>query len=254
MAKQYGSYMGGFAGRLGPAVGYMWNGVWVMRSRPGRVRNPRTAAQVACREAFKAQVQLAAQMRDAVIQGLTMPSRMAHMTSYNLFVSINQPCFALDEGALAVDWEQVQLSVGPVAPVRPLTANVDSHNVLTVTFDPNHSERRSRGRDRVWTYVYCPELGKGVLAAPVYRRDKRVSLMLPDRFAGREAVVYLFVQDEMGEGSPTVGIAVGTADAAAPEPQAGPSAETLPTAAADTYAEPTTTAQATAATPPPGGD
>ena len=58
MAKQSEGYLGGFSGRLGPAVGYMWNGKWCLRSHQQFVHNPRTAAQVEHRELFKQQVQL----------------------------------------------------------------------------------------------------------------------------------------------------------------------------------------------------
>ncbi len=195
--------MGGFAGRLGPAVGYMWNGVWCVRSYQPSVRNPRTAAQMACREAFKMQVQLAAQMREAVVQGLTQLGRQAHMTSYNLFVSMNQPCFAHVDGSLEVDWEHLQLSAGPVAPVEPGAPEVSADGVLSLAFATPQGARRAKGRDRVYLYVHCPELGEGLLAAPVYRRDKHVSLMLPDDYIGLRLVVYTFVQDETGEGSST---------------------------------------------------
>ena len=206
MAKQYGSYMGGFSGRLGPAVGYMWNGIWVVRSRPGQVRNPRSAAQMAQRTAFKAEVQLAAAMRTAVMQGLTPAARQVHMTAYNLFVSINQPCFALSDSGLEVDWEHLQLSAGPVAPVLPQAPQLSADGVLSLEFDPNHGERRSRGRDLVRLYVYCPELEEGRLAAPVYRRDRRISLLLPDEYIGRRLVVYTFAVDEQGNYSPTTGV------------------------------------------------
>lgn len=203
MAKQWGSYMGGFSGKLGPAVGYMWNGKWCLRSLPSQVRNPRTPRQMATRDAFRQQVQLAASMRDAVLHGLTPAARQQGMTAYNLFVSINQPCFALAESQLVVDWAGLQLSVGDVAPVRLGLPAVDADGVLTVDFDPCRGLRRARGNDLVRLYVYCPDLGQGCPAAPVYRRDKRVSLLLPDAFVGRTLQVYASAEDEHGCGSPT---------------------------------------------------
>ena len=204
MAKQWGSYLGGFSGKLGPAVGYMWNGIWVMRSRPAMVRNPRTERQMERRMLFKQEVQLAARMRRGVNQGLTALARQAHMTAYNLFVSLNQHCFGSDDGQLAVDWQGLTLSEGPVAPVVFGAPEVDEGNVLTVAFDRNSSARRARTFDRVYLYVYCPERGEGLLAAPVERADRRVRVALPDWFAGKALEIYGFVQNEKGEGSPTV--------------------------------------------------
>ena len=203
MAKQYGSYLGGFSGRLGPAIGYLWNGRWCLRSRPAYVHNPRSEAQVAHRTLFKAEVQLAARLRWALTTALTAQARAMGMTAYNLFVSMNQPCFALAGGEFCVDWEHLQLSQGPVAPVALGTPAVDADNVLTVSFERNAGMRRSKARDLVHLYVYCPEAGRGVLAAPVYRRDQRIRLLLPEAFRGRTLAIYGFAQDEQGEFSPT---------------------------------------------------
>lgn len=209
MAKQWGSYLGGFSGKLGPAVGYMWNGIWVMRSRPAMVRNPRTERQVEQRMLFKQEVQLAAKMRRGVNQGLTALARQAHMTAYNLFVSLNQRCFGSADGQLTVDWQGLTLSEGPVAPVLFGAPVVDEGNVLTVEFDRNGGARRARAFDRVYLYVYCPERGEGLLTAPVERADRRVRVALPDWFAGKALEIYGFVQNEQGEGSPTAYIPFG---------------------------------------------
>ena len=209
MAKQWGSYMGGFSGKLGPAVGYMWNGIWVMRSRPTMVRNPRTEKQMEQRMLFKQEVQLAARMRRGVNQGLTALARQSHMTAYNLFVSLNQHCFSSDEGQLAVDWQGLTLSEGPVAPVLFGAPEVDERGVLTVPFDRNSSARRARTFDRVYLYVYCPEQEEGVLTAPVERIDRCVRVALPNYFIGKALEIYGFVQNEKGEGSPTMYIPFG---------------------------------------------
>ena len=195
--------MGGFSGKLGPAVGYRWNGIWVLRSRPEYVRNPRTEAQMRCRNRFKASVQLAAAMRMAVAQGFTAIAREHGMTAYNVFVSANQPCFDMRDGQFVVDWRRLSLSEGPVAPVVFGVPSVDERNVLSVSFDRNGGARMSRPHDYVYLYVYCPDLQDGLLAAPVYRRDRVVRLMLPETFVGRELLLYGFVQDDKGVGSST---------------------------------------------------
>ncbi len=203
MAKQYGSYLGGFSGKLGPAIGYMWNGRWCMRSRPAQVHNPRTEAQVAHRTAFKGEVQLAARMRWAVMQGLTASARELGMTAYNLFVSLNQPVFSLEAGQLAVDWSRLQLSVGPVAPVKVESARVKDEMNLEVDFERNPLHMSCDAYDEVHLFVYSPAAGQGYLAAPVYRRQRKVSVMLPDSFAGSEVHIFMYVTDQQGRCSET---------------------------------------------------
>ena len=203
MATLSSGYLGGFSGKLGPAVGYMWNGKWCLRSRPAQVRNPRSEAQVMHRQLFKQQVQLAARMRWAVNTCLTLLAREAGMTAYNLFVSLNQPCFGQEDGALTVDWASLQLSLGPVAPVALGRATVTDDGRLEVDFERNPLHMASNAYDQVRLYVYSPELGQGYLSAAVYRREGRVALLLPAGFAGTELHLYAFAFDRQGRYSAT---------------------------------------------------
>ena len=192
--------MGGFNGKLGPVVGYMWNGVWCMRGHNPYPHNPRTAKQVAHREMFKQEVQLAANMRWAVITGMRDIAREAHMTPYNLFVKVNQPAFSLDNNRLQVDYSALTLSLGTLPQVEPGAMEWTADNVLNVSF----GRGGGRSTDYVYLYVYVPELESGTLAAPVYRRDKSLSISLPDAFAGHEVQLYGYVFDRMGRFSPTI--------------------------------------------------
>ena len=200
MAKQSGGYLGGFSGRLGPAVGYMWNGVWCLRVHQPKVTNPRTEAQVAHRDMFKQEVQLAAKMRWAVNTTMRDVARMVHMTPYNLFVKENQHAFGYADGRLQVDYSALRLSIGDVPPVEMGTMEWTADNVLNVSFQKG----RGSNYDLVYLYVYVPELGNGFLSAPAYRRDRRIAVALPDSYAGCEAQVYLMVQHANGRWSETV--------------------------------------------------
>ena len=198
MAKQQNGYLGGFAGRLGTAVGYQWNGKWCLRRMPTQMTNQRTVKQMEHRQAFKEQVQLAACMRSAVLAGLTAEARSLGMTSYNLFVHLNQQAFSMVEGGMQTDWRMLRLSIGPLAPVAFGAATIDEHNTLDVSFEANPMHMRADGNDLVRLYAYCPELGRGYMTAPVYRRSKHISAALPDEFEGKELQLYGFVQNNIG--------------------------------------------------------
>ncbi len=197
MAKLPQGIMGPFIGRLGTAVGYVWNGKCVARSYNPHVRNPRTPEQVAHREMFKQEVQLAARMRWAVTRSMTDAARAEGITSYNLFVRENQHAFALDEGVLQVDYSTLRLSIGDVAPVAAEEVSLSEDNVLNVRF----SRGTGRGFDEVYLYVYVPELKKGFLSSSVYRRDKNISIALPDDYAGHELHAWLMVKSDDGRWS-----------------------------------------------------
>ena len=204
MAKMDYGYMGGFRGKLGTAVGYLWNGKWCMRSRPRMVKNPRTEAQQANRTLFAEEVRLAARMSWAVNHTLTAMAREAGMTAYNLFVRLNQQAFSLEEGQLAVDYPRLMLSMGPVAPVSFGTPTVTEDLCLSIDFEKNMHFPRARAHDLVRLFVYCPSWGYGYLTAPVYRSSKKISMLLSSLLAGREVHVYGFVEDEQGNFSETI--------------------------------------------------
>ncbi len=197
MAKFSNGFMGPFSGKLGPAVGYTWNGKWCMRSYQKYIKNPRTEAQVAHREMFKQEVQLAARMRWAVVKTMTDAARAEGMTSYNLFVKCNQHAFSLEEGILAVDYANLRMSMGDVPGVVAERVERTADNVLSVSF----ARGTGRAFDQVSLYVYAPDLGTGFLASPVYRRDRRVSVALPDEFEGLALHAWLMVQGEDGRWS-----------------------------------------------------
>ena len=194
MAKQSAGYMGGFSGRLGPAVGYMWRGVWCVRSYNPYPANPRTPAQVAHREMFKQEVQLASHMSWAINRSFKEVSYEMGMTPYNLFVHLNQQAFSLVDNIFTVDYSALRLSTGPL-PEAVYEAPVwTADNVLTVRLGRSQGDRHNYVR----LYVYCPDLETGILTAPVYRKDKQISTMLPDRFAGCEVHVYGLVYNDDG--------------------------------------------------------
>lgn len=192
--------MGGFRGKLGPAVGYMWNGRWCLRAHQPSVRNPRTAAQTAHRAMFKHQVQTASKLYGVLNKTMLELARENHMTVFNLFVSCNQHAFSEVDGVPTTDYSALRLSLGEVAPVEAAQLTLREHNVVDVRFGRGAGD----WHDYVYMYVYVPELEGEFFSLPVYRGDRRVSAALPDSFAGREAHVYLLVSNEDGGWAETV--------------------------------------------------
>ena len=186
--------MGGFTGKLGTAVGYMWRGVWCMRAHNPFPSNPRTPKQVAHREMFKQEVQLAATMRWAINKSFKEVSYEMGMTPYNLFVHLNQHAFSLQEGVFTVDYSALCLCSGPLTEAAYEAPVWTADNVLTV----NLAHSVGRWNDYVRLYIHCPETGQGILTAPVYRNAKKISTMLPTPFAGREVHVYGLVNNDEG--------------------------------------------------------
>ena len=201
MAKQQNGFLDGFCGTLGPAIGYMWKGKWCLRSRPGRVRNPRTAAQQANRQLFRQVVQQAASMRWAVLEGLTTAADALQMTAYNLFTRLNKSCFTFSEEETVVDYASLRLSAGDLAAVRCTTAIRTAEGAVEVHFESDRDNPLRSAEDRVLLYAYAPALGRGVMAAQGYRRQGSVGMQLPAAFVAEEVHFYLFARAADGTAS-----------------------------------------------------
>lgn len=209
MATFEQGYLGGFSGKLGPAVGYNWRGRWCLRSKPGVVRNPRTERQQAHRMMFKEEVLLASRLRWVLRETLDGLSLAEHLTPANLFIRENQAAFGWRDGRLEVEWSRLRLAMGPVAPVAFDAPQVSGGTTLTVTFEKNPLHMRADAMDCVWLYVYCPEQETGYLAAPVFRRQRRISVTLPDAMAGCTIHLWGMVEDEHGRWSDSIYIGSG---------------------------------------------
>ena len=203
MANQTNGVLGGFIGKMGPAVGYRWKNIWCVRSHAEHIRNPRTEAQQEHRSLFKQEVQLAGRMRWAVNIGLKEISDQMDMTAQNLFVKANQKAFSLVDGLLEVDYANLCISAGSVAPVAVTEVVRGEGDVLTVSFEKNPLRLSADAYDNVYFWIWCPDAQEGYLCNPVYRRARRMSVVLPETMEGKAVHVYAFVQDENGRCSNT---------------------------------------------------
>ena len=143
MAKQTDGINGGFQGRVGAVVGYMWRGQWCMRTRPAAFHDARTERQLAQRELFKASVAFAGRVKEVLHTGFHTPALAAHRTECNYFIMINKKHLAWDDEGLHVDYPQLRVSEGPVAPVRFGAVEVVGEMTLAIDFEKNPEHRVS---------------------------------------------------------------------------------------------------------------
>ncbi len=224
MAKIEQGYMGGFVGKLGPAVGYHWRGKWCMRALPAKVHNPRTAAQQAHRMRFREMVQLAGRFRAAVNTGLHQLACEHGMTECNMFVRRNHRLL----GAEGLDYSRLEVSHGPVAPVAFAPAEIDGQMVLRVAFEKNPLRQRADGDDRVVLFIYCVDHQMGIRTRAVERRSGRVEVALPSQWRGTELHIYGFVEDRAGRASRTLYISQAPPAGDRTDRQGEPKATELP--------------------------
>jgi hypothetical protein len=126
------------------------------------------------------------------------------MTESNYFMRVNKRCFALAAGTqdeLQVDYENLLLADGPVAPVAFYEPQMVDETTLSVDFEKNPLHRAVKWEDLVYLVAYCPELGDFDISAPVYRRSNRLTMSLNPYWVGREVHLWGFVVDGNGRAS-----------------------------------------------------
>ena len=208
MAKQRYGINDAYRGTVGTVIGYQWRGRWCLRARPRQVRNPRTAGQRAARGLFSLVSQLASHFAPVLRIGLHGEAVKAHRTECNHFMSVNNPCFTLEGGRLAVDYEGLVIAQGPVAPVGFGVPTAAEGRTVVVPFEKNPQHLRADGDDQVYLYAWCAALDEGVLSVPSCRRCRRAEITLPAHWAGNEVYLYGFVKDYAGRASDSVCLGV----------------------------------------------
>ena len=201
MAKQTDGINGGYRGRVGAVVGYMWRGQWCVRTRPAAFHDAKSERQLAQRELFKASVAFAGSVKSVLRTGLHVPALAAHKTECNYFIMINKRCLVWDDEGLHVDYPNLRVSEGPVAPVAFGAPQRVDECTMVVPFEKNPEHRRADANDKVYIAAFCAETGEAELSIPVYRRTRQVTVVLPTNWAGKEVHLYGFVQDNAGRTS-----------------------------------------------------
>jgi hypothetical protein len=218
MGKQTSGINGGFQGKVGNAVGYMWRGQWCVRAKPREFHDAKTEKQLEQRALFKASVAFAGRLKDILRMGFQRSALKVHKTECNYFLMVNKHCLAWDGESLAVDYEHLRLSEGPVAPVAFTRVERGANDELVIEFEKNPEHRNCNGNDKVYVAAICAEREEAVLSLPVYRRMKRIMVVLPEHWEEMEVHLYGFVQDNAGRTSESVyinleGKSLDTADA-----------------------------------------
>jgi hypothetical protein len=211
MGRIGNGFMGSFSGRLNNVIGYEWRGKMCVRSMPSQYNDAKTPRQLAQRALFKAVVHFASRAGDVLRIGLQTASINAQMTESNYFMHLNKGCFSIaesgvdnadaGENALSVDYENLILSDGPVAPVAFAAPRMVEETTVGVEFEPNPLHRTVYRDDKVYMVAYMPEKEAFVISQPFYRGQKYVEIVFPSYLAGKEIHLWGFVVDRAGRAS-----------------------------------------------------
>ena len=103
-------------------------------------------------------------------------------------------------GTFEVDWKNLRLSLGDVPAVEAPTMTLTEGNVLEIRFEKG----RGYSHDQVFAVVYAPGLHYSFMSHPAFRRDRHISIALPDRMAHEELQVWLLAESPDGRWSESI--------------------------------------------------
>ena len=203
---------GPFSGKIGPIVGYEWRGRHCIRVYRRDVAYPNTEGQQHQRSRFVSMVRFASKANVALKLGFRRSALREGMTEGNYFVLKNKQSFEYKDGNVHVDYESLTLSEGPAADVYFHSAKFEQGEVVSVDFERNALQLRASGEDLVYLYFYAEGREEGYLSAPVKRRQKHISVCLPESWSGEVVHIYGFVVDREGRSSASTYIGAGKVD------------------------------------------
>lgn len=123
--------------------------------------------------------------------------KVQKMTPYDRFVQVNWPqVTATGPDSVEVNYSMIQVAQGKLAGVA--FGNPDygtaTHLTISVPMDGSTGGTGADVDDNVYLYAYCPDLGMGVLSAPVKRSATAVTLSLSDVWDGQTVHLYGFAR------------------------------------------------------------
>jgi hypothetical protein len=217
MGKMDSVFGAGFSGRVGNVVGYEWRGRQCVRSLPKDFHDAKTPMQLEQRSLFKQTVAFAGRAKDVLHLGLSVPSRDIQMTECNYFMRLNKRCFSLVDGVLKVDFAELVVSDGPVAPVAFGAVRVVDDRTLAVDFEKNPLHRVASSDDKVYLAAFCPDLNSFALSQPSRRGAKSVEMNFLSPYSGKGVHLWGFVVDRAGRASLSEYLGYGLLDPEATE-------------------------------------
>lgn len=202
MANINSGILGGFSGKVGTVVGYISRGKAFMRHYVKNVQNPRTRKQQTQRTRFGVIVALASEFLPAVKLGLHKMAQSARNSEANSFMHLNfDSVSASNPFDVEVSYADLKIADGKLPEVSFAAPSFEETNSIQCAFIGNVEAEGADSSDSVYLFAYSPELGKGLLSAPVSRSEQSITLNTPLGWNGTTVHVYGFTVNGTGVAS-----------------------------------------------------
>lgn len=194
MALYKNGILGAYRNKVGTVVGRIWRGKDVVAAMPKSMHNPNTDPQKKIRSRFAVIGRLAASFLNALNIGLHNIYMKRQSTAIGEFVRLNWDAVTAAGETVTTDYSKIKVAKGNLVGVMFGTANFDTPQQVTVSFESNEEADGTSLDDSVYLMVYCPDADAAILSAPVKRSAKSVSLMVPAYWGSMTVHLWGFVK------------------------------------------------------------
>src|SRR5579863_6414685 len=197
MGKLLKGINGPFSGKVGTAVGYMWNDVAVIRSRPRKRRKPFSDKELNQQARFALMNQFLIPVKNLL--NISFAHLAYRMSGFHKGFSYNVKAAILGiRPGLSVDYPRVLLSRGDMARPESATVLALSPNTLQFNWIDQSGTGNARETDQLFIAVYSSEKKRWFYRLNVVTRNagsftlelKKV-LLDPSPFEGKPLQTYI---------------------------------------------------------------
>ena len=206
MAKILQGPNGGWLGKLGQTVGYLWKGTFVDRVYNSSPNNPRTARQIEARKKFAFAGQMASALIDAIRMGFHKKANAVKSTQTGEFVKGALPNMSYNAltDTVSVAYENIQVSEGNLTGVGFDEPDLENPLQIMVSISESYaSDPEAHAADVVYVAVYNKTLGRGYLSdGSTCRVDDSVKITVPSYWQGTQVEMWGFVKRAASDKDP----------------------------------------------------
>lgn len=203
MAIYHSAIFDSLRNKLANTVLYKKGPDGIIRTRPAKVKNPRTAEQQKQRARMGAAIELSRRFAPIITTGFC--NRPIRLTAYNMFTKLNVANIAVDDQFQATpDFKKFIVSDGVLA--APKVSAEKSSSLINFTCTPQTADGLSAGDDVIYAGIYEEELKTARLHKIGTRAEgASSSFEYPENWKSDKMHIYVFaVSRSKKRTSPTV--------------------------------------------------
>lgn len=193
MAKINLGILDGFIGKVGTVVGSFWKGKPVMRAYVRHTSSNVTQSQALVRTRLATIGNLSSLFQGAISIGLAEEARRRQMTEVDIFVKENwAKVQASAPGEATIDYTGLSIAKGGLNGVDFGSPQFDDPLEVAVDITPNLDAHKADANDKVYIFIYCPDMNSTLLPTPVSRSTSSVTIPVPNSWNGQKVYVWGF--------------------------------------------------------------